>query len=207
MWFLQSTPNKFNKAKNGNTELQFRLGNSSSKPIYLRFLVRMSCGPTICDQKACFGHVKDVVWDFLAYHLPPGGADREQSGNLTLSFAADATSSCISTFGCLKMEYGICPHLRHTIVDGTPAWYSDWVIWSSSYWPYMRVHGISPFASIKMMTKKLMPPVNLGLPCISRQNHWILGVKAPESGSLFAMCLKSDMLIHVCIYIYTYPIV
>ena len=36
----------------------------------------------------------------------------------------------------------------------------------------------------------------------SRQNHWILGVKAPESGSLFAMCLKSDMLIHVCIYIY-----
>lgn len=50
---------------------------------------------------------RSLVWDFPAYQLPPGGADREQSGNLTLSFVAEATSRCTSTFGCLKMEYRI----------------------------------------------------------------------------------------------------
>ena len=56
------------------------------------------------------------------------------------------------------------------------------------------------FATIAVMTNNNTQKVNLTLPYIWWQNHSIRDVKAPESESLFAVCLKSDTLL--CIYRY-----
>ena len=59
------------------------------------------------------------------------------------------------------------------------------------------VHGIpgTLICDHRNDDKNRIQPLNGGVP--SRENHWNCDVKAPKSDSLFAMCLKSDMLLYI----------
>ena len=184
--------------------MQFRPGNSSSNPIFLGPFFRCVCHAdqqfvTKTIQKACF-----PIFGLRLSRIPIATRGRWSWAKRQSDPLLCGRSNIPLHINIWVSENGIENNLWYTIIHAIPLTVYPHGI-SLGYIIIIlaanEVHSIpgTLICDHRNDDKNRIQPVNGRVP--SRENHWNCDVKAPESDSLFAMCLKSDMLLYmyVCI--------